>query len=195
LAKIMAPMNVLEIGSMGYESSDTIARAMARHNNWGRIHSIDVRRGGYNGNFRKIPGSALVTPLFWLPHHTGDEAWKHEADIVHPEFKNMTNDQIFEKNCELLGFVAPANGYDMIFIDGDHSYEGISWDWRYACRFASEGALIVIDDLYDDRHMPVRRFWEGLHTKKWDFREWNDSHPNYFTSMGVTLTNDPLCGK
>jgi predicted O-methyltransferase YrrM len=192
IAKMIKPMSVLEIGSMAYDSSECIAHAMVKTKSWGRIHSLDIRVGGYSGKFKKEPASALITPLYWLPHKTGYDEWKFTAPIEHPEFKNMTNEQIFDKNCELLKFVAPKGGYDMIFIDGDHSYEGVTWDWRYACRFSHSNTVVVIDDMYDDRHYDVRRFWLGLQTKKYDFADWNHKHPEFFASTGVTLTNDPI---
>lgn len=36
--------------------------------------------------------------------------------------------------------------YDLIFVDGDHSYEGVSGDWRWCQRLAKPTAAIVFDD-------------------------------------------------
>jgi predicted O-methyltransferase YrrM len=186
LVKILRPRHILEIGSMGYDCADIMAAAMNEHGIVGEIHSIDIRRGGYNGRYRKEPSSQRVTPLFWLPHHTGGDEWKKDAPIEHPEFKDMDNDEIFVQNIFDIGKVAPKGGYDLIFIDGDHSFQGAAFDFEYAKVFGHENTVVVMDDLCDDRHTEVRRFWDSLtEHKKLTFEKWNEANPELFIGMGL----------
>lgn len=39
-----------------------------------------------------------------------------------------------------------AQGLDLLFIDGDHSYEGVKADWEAYRRFLNPGAIVVFHD-------------------------------------------------
>jgi predicted O-methyltransferase YrrM len=59
-----------------------------------------------------------------------------------------------------------AQVIDLLFIDADHSYKGVSSDWRNWSPFVRKGGLIVFHDYYSDvkkfGHPGVRRFVDGL---------------------------------
>jgi len=186
LVKTLRPRHILEIGSMGYSCSDIMAICMNDHGIIGEIDSIDIRKGGYNGRHATEPSSQRVNPMFWLPHHTGCDEWKYDAPIEHPEFKDMTNDEIFAKNRRMLAQVAPPTGYDLILIDGDHSLEGANWDWKYAGLFSNNETVFVVDDIADDRHKEVQQFWNSLALLKCtDLSHWNEANPDCFVGLGI----------
>jgi hypothetical protein len=189
LARMLRPKNCLEIGSWHYISANALGDGMeaAGENNGGVVNSLEIRQGGYDGAAGVRPKNRRVRPLFWLPHHTGQDTWKYDKDIPHPEFKSMTNDEIFEKNLAYLLSVTPADKYDLILIDGDHSYEGISWDWKYVMHVSHDETVIIIDDIWDSRLTPCRQFFDELQTNKWDFESWNDAHRDQVQNSGVTL--------
>lgn len=184
--KMIKPKHVLEIGSMVYDSSNMIGMAMDEMGIDGVIDSIDIVDGGCHGQKRKQINKR-IRPRFWLPHHTSYDKWKYSTNIAHPEFKDMSNEEIFSKNLEFLRSFAPIDGYDMILIDGDHSYEGVSYEWQYANRVSHPKTLMVIDDMYDSRHWQVRKFYDTLQTTKWDFVEWNNIPTNPLQSTAITL--------
>jgi hypothetical protein len=77
--------------------------------------------------------------------------------------------------------------YDVVFIDGDHSYEGISSDFSNfgrGCRFVS------FHDINDYWCIGVVQFWNELKTK---YSETNNNmyefidHPNKFNLMGIGI--------
>ncbi len=78
----------------------------------------------------------------------------------------MENEAIFERNLKYLKSIAPANGYDLIYIDGDHSFAGATFDWEYSLHVCNSETLVVVDDINDDRHTAVRKFFESLTTNK-----------------------------
>lgn len=54
---------------------------------------------------------------------------------------------------------------DFLFIDGDHTYEGVKDDFERYSPFVSEGGLIAFHDIVDIEHDPdceVDRFWHEL---------------------------------
>jgi hypothetical protein len=71
----------LEIGSMHYESSNAIARAMDEmyKDGFGVIDSFDIRRGGYTGETQYVPKSKRIRARYWLPHHNEYDDWKYKV--------------------------------------------------------------------------------------------------------------------
>ena len=56
---------------------------------------------------------------------------------------------------------------DFLFIDGDHSYEGVKKDFEMYSPFVRKGGLIVFHDTNDsqkhrDRNVYVSKFWSEL---------------------------------
>jgi cephalosporin hydroxylase len=54
---------------------------------------------------------------------------------------------------------------DFLFIDGDHTYEGVKDDFERYSPFVSDGGLIAFHDIVDIEHDPdceVDRFWHEL---------------------------------
>lgn len=195
LVKMLNPLNALEIGSMHYASSDAIANGMdfiRGPNSPGVVDSFDIKKGGYTGETKYKPSNKRVRPGYWYPFKTNYDDWKlTDPLIVYPEFKNMTPEQIRAKNREILTERVKGFGkYDLIFVDGDHSYEGANEDFNMALEFAHKDALIVIDNVWDSRLSEVRRFYNDLKTIKWDFEEWNDKSMQYNMVMdnAISLT-------
>jgi len=196
LVKMLDPVNALEIGSMHYASSDAIADGMdylRGINGEGIVDSFDIKRGGYTGETQYLPKNRRVRPGFWYPCKTYWDTWKYDEDplVVFPEFKNMTDAEIEFKNTEILNErTKPFGKYDLIFIDGDHSFDGAKQDYEMALKFSHESTVIVIDNVWDLRLNEVRQFYDSLKTIKWDFEEWNDQ--NYKNNMvmdnAVSLT-------
>ena len=113
-----------------------------------------------------------------------------DPDIAFPDFKDYNNEQISEKNSEILKGVAPEEGYDLIFIDGDHSYEGVKRDWKHALEVSNKETLIVFDNIWDIRLHGVRLFFDSLETQKWDFDDWNEENKdkNMVQDTGISMT-------
>lgn len=190
LVRMLKPKNVLEIGSFHFETANQIAYAMDTihgENSPGVVDSFDIKPGGCDGSggFR----SPRVKSHIWIPHKTTYDDWKFNDPQITgaSDFLKMDNDQIFAKNMEYLNFIKPDGGYDMVYIDGDHSYQGAHFDLLYSKKVISPDAVLVIDDIWDFRLSEVRSFFDDLKTDKWDFREWNLANRDKVQNMGVFL--------
>lgn len=192
LTKMLKAKYVLEIGSYKLWTTTRIAEAMDEFESSkeGFINTFDLRSGGTCTDYT-APTSKRIKQHFWYPQHSDSDTWKYLEPIAYPEFKTLTDEEIFEKNREILQSVAPPNQakYDIIFIDGDHSTKGISYDWKHALEWSDDHTLIVIDNVWDIRLSEVRNFFDNLNTVKWDFEEWNDAntHRNCVMDTGITL--------
>lgn len=171
---MLKPNYVLEIGSYHYDTSNAISKAMDE-NGYGKVDSFDIKIGGYDGVYVKS-NSHRISENYWYPFHSKYDDWKYTNEIVYGDFKNMNNDEILEKNIEILNKVSGGNKYDIIFIDGDHGYTGVKMDFEIAKLFSHENTLIVVDDIWDIRLNDVRVFFDELDVIKYDFEDWNDKH-------------------
>ena len=192
LTRMLKPKYILEIGSMHYDSTVAMSKAMDTYLNEteGEIHSYDIKIGGYTGEGKTDHLPKRITPRYWYPYNTSYDDWKYaDSGVVYKDFTNYTNDELHIKNDEILKEIAPESGYDLIFIDGDHSYEGAERDWRHVLDVCHKETVIVIDNIWDWRLREVRRFYDSLDVTKWDFEEWNDDNYPYFVQdTGVLLT-------
>jgi hypothetical protein len=64
-----------------------------------------------------------------------------------------TKDRVIEtlNNSKILGY---SDKIDILFIDGDHSLEGVLNDFNLYKDLVNVGGYIVFDDYYDDVHSP-----------------------------------------
>jgi cephalosporin hydroxylase len=63
---------------------------------------------------------------------------------------------------------------DFLFIDGDHSYEGVKQDFETYSEFVRKGGLIAFHDIKDNEHHRIRgcyvaNFWAELQGEKREF--------------------------
>jgi len=190
LVRMYKPKSVLEIGSWHYESSTAMATAMDNYiGEEGIVHSYDIKYGGYDGLGTAEGLHKRITPRFWYSYNTSYDSWKYQdTGVVFKDFSNFTNDDIFEKNEKILREISPIGGYDFIFLDGDHSFEGVKRDFEHALSIKSKTpTIIVFDNIWDTRLQDVRDFFNTISYDKWDFEEWNDSHLNMVQDTGVVF--------
>lgn len=67
------------------------------------------------------------------------------------------------KNGDLPG---EAADYNIIFIDGDHSYEGVRKDFERAAQLLAPGGLIIMHDVMSGAGQPgVQRMWATIRSE------------------------------
>lgn len=139
------------------------------HNNaigmWERWIPADVKRGLEIGSFE---GASAV----WLMDHR-PKLTLTCVDIFGPAFDDVTGEyeHRFERNvaeygdrvkklkgksADVLKTLHPGNTYDLIYIDGDHSYEGALADVQLAYPMLEQGGIMIFDD-YDNAEFGVKK--------------------------------------
>jgi predicted O-methyltransferase YrrM len=75
---------------------------------------------------------------------------------------------------------------DFLFIDGDHSYEGVKFDFDTYSQFVREGGLIAFHDICEhakESGCDVKRFWDEVKVG----RDWQEiiAEPTIWGGIGV----------
>jgi cephalosporin hydroxylase len=107
---------------------------------------------------------------------------REEYDSRNQSFKSIYGDDcIFlegnsheQSTYDKLVDALNGNLIDFLFIDGDHTYEGVKQDYEMYSRLVSEGGWIAFHDINDtERHRQrdvyVGRLWDELNGEKIEF--------------------------
>ena len=160
----LEPKRVVEIGtSMGGTLYlwTRLAQADAT------IISADLPGGKFGGGY-----SPLRTPLY--------QSFARAQQKLHLLRVDSHEKATLEQVKQLLG----GEPIDFLFIDGDHTYEGVKQDWEMYSPLVRPGGLVAFHDIamnYDDTQ--VKRFWDEL-TPLVRHREYA-YHPKGFYGIGV----------
>lgn len=150
LAKIISeqdPQTIVEIGS----AQGGTLYCWTRVTNASVAISIDLPGGpfggGYSSNHRELFNAFDDTP-------------------VEPILRDSSNISTLRPLRTVLeSHSAEGPEIDFLFIDGDHTYEGVKSDFEQYSRFVSEDGIIALHDIlphYDDLQCEVDRFWDEL---------------------------------
>lgn len=114
----------------------------------------------------------------WGAHHIRSdkemEANKHLFQTFAPRSYVLFEDSKSDKTIEWVANKLGDNLLDFIFIDGDHSYEGVKQDYYNYLPFVRKGGLIAFHDIKNTkRHIEggctVHKFWQELQGDKKEF--------------------------
>ena len=148
------PSNVMEIGS---EAGGTFYVWCQLASQEGIKISLD-KPNGNSGSWRFVEADALAqrTALF---------------QSFAPNVKVITGDSHSSIAKESVRSALSGELLDFLFIDGDHSYEGVKADYFDYRRYVRKGGLIAFHDIKDtDYHRArgcfVADFWNELEGKK-----------------------------
>lgn len=160
---------------------------------YGMAISIDLDDGGIHGG-------------------VGNEVMDKRDLWFYERFKNCHfirgdshDDETFEKVHNLLGYkyFTPKSilfreepKIDFLFIDGDHSYEGVKQDFEMYSPFVKPGGIccfhdITISDYHHSRNVYVGEFWNELKTTgKYQTLEFVDGSENW-GGIGLICMDKP----
>ena len=81
------------------------------------------------------------------------------------EFKILKNVNFYKKNtCHL--FDNNLVKYDLVWLDGSHSYPEISWDVFYALSSLSKTGILLIDDIFIEKYYKKINFLDQIDAYK-----------------------------
>jgi predicted O-methyltransferase YrrM len=111
--------------------------------------SIDLPGGRFGGGH----SISRTTFLGDMCRHSGDEQVFLRGDSHSSETVRRVTETLGERDI------------DFLFIDGDHTYEGVKDDFEQYSPLVADGGLIALHDIVDIDHDPaveVDRFWREL---------------------------------
>jgi len=147
------PENILEIGVGSKGQSTKIFLSALKENNKGRLISID-------DNKRQLLYKDIESEF--------EGYWKMYVGNSH-------NEAIFEKVKDIE--------FDLMFIDGDHSYDGVKKDFEMYVPLLKDNGLVLMHDTVNNRE-GVKDFWKEIKYPKVNL-EFGKSIKGFLPGMGI----------
>ena len=140
------PLRLLEIGSLfGIALASVYENCRGFHTS-SKLVAVDPMDGFYMAGNDKISGMPVAADLF---HHNMQMAAVPKSD--YQLVQHLSTDK------QALGQLK-NHQFDILVIDGDHSYAGVQFDFDTFSPLVRHGGLVLIDD-YAQKHWPeVTRF-------------------------------------
>lgn len=142
-----------------------IYRALAPRN----VLEIGVRRGGtlyqWIKNTRKgacIAAVELPGGPWGIPGEPPVVDWHEAAKAVGVHLSVILGDS---HSPQIVERVREGGPVDFLFIDGDHSYLGVAFDFMVYGQFVRPGGLVVLHDIVQDKtddKIEVWRYWQEI---------------------------------
>jgi len=173
------------------------------------IVEIGTARGGTISRWLEIPSAEVVVSIDYPVGIHGGQGFEERTYVISDciEQANLTNKKFYAINGDSkldiiinrLEEILDGKKIDFLFIDGDHTYEGVSGDFSCYNRFLREGSLVGFHDITDSHFHQIHscfvpRFWNEI-SKKYTAREYIFSQHfdpkilELFHSIGVTKNN------
>lgn len=170
LIQYLKPEKILEIGTASGGSLFLLAK------NSGNAHliSVDLPEGKFGGGY----------PEYKIPFFKSFANDNQKIDLL----RGDSHDHLmFDRVKGLLG----GKPLDVLFIDGDHSYEGVRQDFEMYIRLVSPNGIIVFHDIVKhnmDWGCGVDQLWGELKLK-YRYLEFIDSPTQQWAGIGVLFIN------
>lgn len=158
----LKPKHVMEIGSASGASFYLWSMLAAED---GKKISVDLPGGVYGGEVNADP----------LVRARRDQMMQGFAPGVHLVAGNSHTPEIYRQVESILG----KEKLDFLFIDGDHTYEGVRTDYLIYRDFVRSQGYIAFHDINDSEFhranmVGVGRLWQELEGVKLEFNEHQD---------------------
>jgi predicted O-methyltransferase YrrM len=174
IIELRTPKYVLEIGTSNGGTLFLLSRVATED---ACMISIDLPLGAYGGGY---------------------PAWKR------PFYKSFAQkDQIIEliradshepATKEKVAAILQTNKIDLLFIDGDHTYEGVKKDFEMYEPFVMDRGMIVLHDIVPHRQehgCGVDRYWNEIKGKK-EYQEFVENTDQPWAGLGLIIKGDPV---
>jgi|AntDeeMinimDraft_6_1070357.scaffolds.fasta_scaffold04337_1 predicted O-methyltransferase YrrM len=152
------PQSVLEIGTAKGGSFYTWSRSLESVN---ELISLDLPGGRFGGGYDE-----QMTDIF------REFAPSKKMDFI------RDNSHYADTYKKVSGLI--DGGIDFLFIDGDHTYEGVKQDFEMYSELVSEGGIIALHDIVahpDDKEV-VQRRRQNMEDIEERHLLWGESHPD-----------------
>lgn len=150
LIELKKPKVILEIGTA---SGGTLFMSALLANPEALIISIDLEFGMYGGGY----------PDWKIPIYKSFGQEKQRIELIR-------GDSHSESIINQLITILNGRKIDYLFIDGDHTYEGVKQDFEVYSQFLSDNSFVAFHDIVSDK-APVQDHFVSVY--------WNDIKGNY----------------
>ena len=141
LVRSMKPAVVVEIGSARGKSTCAIASGL-RENGHGKLYAIDPH---LTTDWNDI---SSVDTLTILRRNIATLGLTKQVEIIRSSSEDAARDW--------------SRSIDLIFIDGDHSYEGVKRDWEMFVKHVAKFGIVVFHDTIWDITPPDEWSWSDM---------------------------------
>jgi cephalosporin hydroxylase len=121
------------------------------------VVEIGAAWGGTLYAWRQLPAVPAVYAVT-LTHYADLGSMVHGATV-------LTGDSHDRVTVQRLKDQLGGRPVDALFIDGDHTYEGVRRDWEMYAPLVRAGGLTLFHDIVCDGEPGVARFWAELRTE------------------------------
>lgn len=158
--EVPSSYNVLEIGTK-FGGTFYVWNKLVQDHGAGMCISVDLADGIHGG----VPAEEMDKRDLWF-HERFDNCYFIRG--------NSHDDDTLENVGDLLGTTwngdktaLTSNQLDLLFIDGDHSYDGVKQDFEFYSQFCKKNSIIVFHDIIDsqrhrEREVFVSLFWNEI---------------------------------
>jgi predicted O-methyltransferase YrrM len=170
------PRKCLEIGTRFGGTARVFNQYFAEHEPTGTLVTCDIAK------FRNL-NMARVTQVLVPPHSV--EAAREDRFFAPQQMLEDWEDAAPLSVAHTSETLRPYAPFDFVYIDGDHSYDGVSKDWQIVARVTLGPTPVVLDDVVG-QHEGVVRFYEEICQthEHYEFADWP-----VFVGLGAVMTN------
>jgi predicted O-methyltransferase YrrM len=168
ILKKKKPKYILEIGTAFGGTLFLFTRIAS---NCAKIISIDLPGGNFGGGYLK----------------TRMKLYKEFA-LNNQKIYLIRKNSHKKETLEEIKNILAGNKLDFLFIDGDHTYEGIKEDFRLYSKIVKKGGIIALHDIVnsDIKGVEVSVFWDEIKSKYKTIEIIKDKNQNW---AGIGLIN------
>lgn len=167
ILKNKQPQNILEIGTANGGTFYLFARIAHPQ---ATLISVDLPGGPFGGSYPECK-----TPLYKSFAGSQQKIYLIRADSV----QKTTIDKVKE--------ILDNSKLDLLFIDGDHTYEGVKKDFEIYSQFVKKGGVIAFHDIVPHplgTGCEVNKFWKEIR-ERYQFEELVKSWEQGWGGIGV----------
>lgn len=168
LIRQQKPKNLLCVGSR-YGFIPAVMAQACKDNKIGKVDFVDAGYGEDDEN-----------------HWTGKAYWRTDAGLnCFKDFGLGSHIKIFVQTTAAFAKKYKSKKYDYIYIDGDHSYQGVKFDFKSFWPKLSKGGYLLMHDVSVKGHLPEGEY--GVHKL---FEEISQTNPHLkidhdFSGLGI----------
>jgi predicted O-methyltransferase YrrM len=141
------------------------------------IISIDLPAGQFGGGY----------PPWRIPLYKSFALSNQKLDLIRAD---SHSEETLTRTRELLG----GKEIDLLFIDGDHTYEGVKRDFEMYSPMVAQRGIIAIHDIVDhgpESGVGVSKYWDQI-KQKYPHVEFKADENQRWAGIGVLFESGPF---